>query len=148
MENTHDDSFLHLHLDDNGGHILQQAVRWSRFLAIVGLVGLVLVLLCLAFFGSAILAAISALAPSFAAFADLGAAIIITFVLVVAAIFGYVTYMLYRFSVLTRKAIEQQDQAILAEGMKCLKTYFVITGSFAILGLIGNLLTISKLFHS
>jgi hypothetical protein len=25
MDNTHDDSFLQLHLDDNGGQILQQA---------------------------------------------------------------------------------------------------------------------------
>ncbi len=104
--------------------------------------------MCLAFFGAAILTAISTLAPSFAGLADLGGAIIIVFVLVFAAIFGYVTYMLYRFSVLTRRAIEQQDQAILAEGMKCLKTYFVITGSFAILGLVGNLLSISRLFHS
>jgi hypothetical protein len=149
MENNQDDSFLQMNLDNDGGHILTQTVRWSRFLAIVGIVGISICLLALALAGSAILAAVSKLAPGLDALAGLGSAIVIVFVLVIFAIFGFVVYMLYRFSVLTRKAIEQQDQAMLAEGMRCLKIYFIATGIFAILGLLGNLLSvIIKLFHS
>jgi heme/copper-type cytochrome/quinol oxidase subunit 2 len=148
MENNQDDSFLQMHLDYDGGHILTETVRWSRFLAIVGIVGLSICLLACALAGSAILAAVSKLAPGLDALAGLGSAIVIVFVLVIFAIVGFVVYMLYRFSVLTRKAIEQQDQTMLAEGMRCLKIYFLTTGIFAILGLLGNLLSITKLFHS
>jgi hypothetical protein len=148
MENNQDDSFLQMHLDNDGSHILQQTVRWSRFLAIVGIVGLSLCLLAFLLAGSAIMAVVSTLAPAFAGLAGMGGAIFIVSGLVVVAIFGFVVYMLYRFSTLTRTAIEQRDQAILAEGMKCLKVYFVINGVFAILGLLGNLFTITKLFHS
>ena len=148
MENNPDESFLQMHLDHDGGHILTETVRWSRFLAIVGIVGMSICLLAFALAGTALLAALSKLAPGLDALAGLGSAIIIVFFLVIFAIFGYVVYLLYQFSVLTRRAIDQQDQIILAAGMKCLKTYFLISGIFAILGLIGNLLTITKLFHS
>lgn len=148
MENNHDDSFLQMQLDNDGSHILQQTVRWSRFLAIVGIVALLLCLLVLALAGSAIMAMVSTLAPAFAGLVGMSGAIVIVFVLVAVAIGGYVVYMLFQFSTLTRKAIEHQDQALLAEGMKCLKVYFVISGVFAILGLLGNLFTITKLFHS
>jgi heme/copper-type cytochrome/quinol oxidase subunit 2 len=148
MENNQDDSFLQMNLDNDGSHILNQTVRWSRFLAIAGIVGILICLLAFALAGSFMLAALSKLAPGLDELAGLGSAIIIVFVLVIFAIVGYVVYMLFRFSVLTRKAIEQQDQTILAEGMKCLKTYFLINGIFAILGLLGNLFTITKLFHS
>ncbi len=147
MENNQDDSFLQMHLDYDGGHILTETVRWSRFLAIVGIVGLSICLLTFALAGSLILTAFSKLIPGLDELAGLGNAIIIVSVLVVFAIFGFVVYMLYRFSVLTRKAIDQQDQVMLAEGMRCLKIYFVTTGIFAILGLLGNLLTLTKLFH-
>jgi len=137
-----------MHLDYDGGHILTETVRWSRFLAIVGIVGLSICLLAFALAGTAVLAALSKLAPGLDTLAGLGSAIVIAALLVIFAVFVYVVYMLYRFSVLTRKAIDQQDQTILAEGMKCLKLYFVISGIFAILGLLGNLLTITKLFNS
>ena len=147
MENNQDDSFLQMHLDYDGGHILTETVRWSRFLAIVGIVGLSICLLAFALAGTVILAAFSKLAPGLEALAGLGSAIVITVAFVIFAIFGFVVYMLYRFSVLTRKAIDQHDQTMLAEGMRCLKIYFLTTGIFAILGLLGNLLTITKLFH-
>jgi heme/copper-type cytochrome/quinol oxidase subunit 2 len=147
MENNQDDSFLQMHLDYDGGHILTETVRWSRFLAIVGIVGLSICLLAFALAGSVILAAVSTLAPGLEALAGLGSAIVIAFFLVIFAVFGFVVYMLYRFSVLTRKAIDQQDQTMLSEGMRCLKIYFVATGIIAILGLLINLLTITKLFH-
>jgi hypothetical protein len=148
MENNQDDSFLQMHLDYDGGHILTETVRWSRFLAIVGIVGISICLLAFALAGTAVLAALSKLAPGLEALAGLGTAIVVVVILLIFAVFAYVVYMLYRFSVLTRRAIHQQDQIILAEGMKCLKIYFFISGIFAIVGLLFNLLTITKLFHS
>ena len=147
MENNQEESFLQMHLDYDGGHILQETVRWSRFLSIVGIVGLSICLLAFALVGTALLAAFSKLAPGLETLAGLGGAIIIVVILLFFAIFGFVVFMLFRFSSLTRKAINQQDQVLFAEGMKCLKIYFIVSGIFAILGLLGNLFSLTKLFH-
>lgn len=148
METDQQESFLQMHLDYDGGHILHETVRWSRFLSIVGFVGLALLVLVFALAGTALLAAFSQLAPGIAALGGLGGAIIFGIVLIIVAVCGFILYMLYRFSVLTRRGIERQDQAAFAEGMRCLKIYFVVNGIFALLGLVSNLSSLIKLFHS
>jgi hypothetical protein len=148
MENNEQDSFLHMHLDYDGGNILRETVRWSRFLSIVGIVALSIFLLAFALAGAALLPAISSLAPGIAGLADLGSALLIIAILVVFGIFGYLVFMLYRFSVLTRRGIEHQDQAAFAKGMACLKIFFLVSGIFAILGLLGNLFSLTKLFNA
>ena len=148
MENNQQDSLLQMNLDYDGGHILRETVRWSRFLSIVGIVALAFCLLAFALAGTALLATFSRLAPSLEGLEGLGAAVGTVLIVIVLAVFGYIVYMLYRFSVLTRKGVEQQDQAAFAEGMKCLKVYFLINGIFAVLGLLANLYSFTKLFHS
>ena len=148
MENNQQESLLQMHVDYDGGNILRQTVRWSRFLSIVGIVAIAFCALVLALAGSALLAAFSSLAPSIGDLATMGGAILIVFCLIAFAIAGYVVYMLYRFSTLTRKAIDQQDQALFTEGMKCLKIYFLISGVLAVLGLLGNIYNLFKSFHS
>jgi hypothetical protein len=148
MENDQQESLLQMHLDYDGGHILRETVRWSRFLAIVGIVGLSIAALAFAFLGTALLAAFSRLAPGIESLGELAGAIVIVVVLVFLAIFGYLVFMLYRFSTLTRKGINHQDQTVFAEGMKCLKIYFLVSGILAILSLLLNLLSLTKLFHS
>ena len=148
MENNQEDSFLQMHLDYDGGHVIQETVRWSRFLSIVGIVGLSLCLLAFAVAGTALLGAFYRLAPGLETLEGLGGAILIVVLLALFAIFGFTVFMLYRFSILTRKGIDQQDQGLFAEGMKCLKLYFLISGIFAILGVLGNLYSLTKLFHS
>lgn len=148
MENNQQESFLHMHLDYDGGNILRETVRWSRFLSIVGIVALATFLLAFALAGAALLPALSSLAPGIDSLAGLGSALLIIGVLVVLAIFGYLVYMLYRFSVLTRRGIDHQDQASFAKGMACLKIYFLISGIFAFLGLLGNLFSLTKLFNA
>lgn len=148
MENNQEESFLQMHLDYDGGNILQETVRWSRFLSVVGIIALSLCLLAFVLAGSALIGAFSKLAPGLEEVAGLGTAIVVSFVLVIFAVAGYVVFMLYRFSALTRRGIEQQDQALFAEGMKCLKVFFIISGILGILGLLGNLFSLTKLFHS
>jgi heme/copper-type cytochrome/quinol oxidase subunit 2 len=145
MENNQQESFLQMHLDYDGGHILHETVGWSRFLSIVGIVGLSIFVLIFALAGSALLGAFARLTPGME---GLGGAIAIVIVLLVLGVFGFVVYMLYRFSVLTRRGIDHQDQAVFAEGMKCLKIYFVVSGIIALLSLLGNILSIAKLFNS
>ena len=148
MENNQQESLLQMHVDYDGGNILRETVRWSRFLSIVGIVGLTIGALALLLAGSTLLAAFSRLSAGLEGLASMGGAIVIVACLIVFAIFAYIIFMLYRFSTLTRKAIDQQDQALFAEGMKCLKIYFIINGVFAVLSLLANLISLKTLFHS
>jgi len=147
MENNQEEGFLEMHLDYDGGNILTETVRWSRFLSIVGIIGLALGLLVFLLMGTALIAAFSRFSPGLETLGALGGAVLICIALVFAAIMGFVVFMLYRFSTLTRRGIERQDQATFAEGMNCLKIYFIISGIFALLGLLGNLFSLTKLFH-
>ena len=135
-----------MNLDYDGGNILRETVRWSRFLSIVGFIGLAIGLLVVALAGSTILAAFSSLA-GIEGLEGLGGAIFIVAIVLFFAVFGFMVFMLYRFSVLTRRGIEQQNQAVFAEGMKCLKIYFLINGILSVLSLLSNLYSITKLFH-
>jgi len=146
MEDKQQDSFLQMNLDYDGGNILRETARWSRFLSIVGIIGLSICLLVFVLAGSAIVAAFSRLAPGIEGLENVGGAILIIAVLIGVAILGFAVYMLYRFSVLTRKGIEHQDQAVFAEGMKCLKIYFLVSGILAVLSLLSNLSSLTKLF--
>ena len=148
MENNQPESLLQMHVDYDGGNILRETVRWSKFLSIVGIVGIAFFALVCLLAGSAMLAAFSTLSPGFEGLASMGGVIVIILCLIVFAVAGYIVFMLYRFSTLTRKAIDTQDQALFAEGMKCLKVYFVINGVLGILSLVSNLYSITKLFHS
>jgi len=76
--------------------------------------------------------------------ANAAGALIMGVILLFVAIFGFAVYMLYRFSVLTRKGIEHQT--VFVEGMKCLKLHFLVCGILAVLTLLSNLLSLAKLF--
>jgi hypothetical protein len=148
METNQENSFLQMQLDHDGSHILRETARWSRFLSLVGLVGLGVGVLVVALAASALTAALSRYAPELAALGGLGTAVLVICALVGAALGGLVFYMLYRFSTLTRRGIDGQDQVMFAEGMRCLKIYFLINGIFGLLGLLTSLFSLTKLFHS
>lgn len=135
-----------MHLDYDGGHILQETARWSRFLSIVWFIGLGLCVLVVALMGSALLMLLSRFSPELESLGSAGAAILIVTVIIFAAIFGFVAFTLYRFSTLTRKGIDHQDQATFAAGMRSLKIYFLINGIFALIGLLFQLFSLLTLF--
>jgi hypothetical protein len=133
---------LEMHLDYDGGNVLRQAVRWSRFLAIVGMFGIGLLLLLVPFAGPQFITLYSTVLPGIEDFMGL---ILFVFVLIL-AIAGVLVFMLYRFSILTRRGIETQDQALFNRGLKGLKTYFLINGILALVSLLFNILSITSLF--
>ena len=124
---------LEMHLDYDGGNTLQETVRWSKFLAIVGIVGLGIYLIAV-LIGSAYIAAL--FQQAWGVEGGGIAALAIFFIVLILAILIFVVIMLYRFSVLTRRGIETQDQATFNRGLKSLKIYFVINGIFAVLYLL------------
>jgi uncharacterized membrane protein len=121
---------LGMNLDYDGGNTLQETVRWSKFLAIVGIIALGIYLLVLLVGGSYI----AALFQQTYGLEGAGlVGLVIAGIIVVLAVLIFVVVMLYRFSVLTRRGIETQDQAAFNRGLKSLKTYFLINGIFGIL---------------
>jgi hypothetical protein len=71
--------------------------------------------------------------------------IVISIVIVVVAILGLMVTLLYRFSTNIKKGIETQDQELFNKGLSSLKTYFIISGVFALLSLLANFGSLFKL---
>jgi hypothetical protein len=142
MEENTPESLLDMHLDYDGGHRLLETVRWSRFLSISGMVCIGLFTLALVIAGPKVIALYEESYPGLENFVI---PIIILFLLLMGTL-GVLVFMLYRFSIMTRKGIEGQDQGMFNQGLKGLKTYFLISGVMAILGLLFNILTLSSLF--
>jgi hypothetical protein len=139
MEENTQGSLLSLNVDHDAGNILKETARWAKFISIVGIVGVVVMVLALALAGTYLVTLYSQMFPIIQGFA--GAFIFLAFILV--AILGFMVYLLYRFSTFIKKGIETQDQIVFNSGLHALKIYFIISGVFAILSLLGNF---SKLF--
>lgn len=144
MQENVQESMLEMHLDYDGGNILRETVRWSRFLSVVSLIGLGICLLVMLLMGRVLLAAFSQLFPGIEGFAG----VLLIFCLLIVGIVGVLVWMLYRFSTLTRRGIEMQDQAVFNQGIKSLKIYFLMSGIFAIIGLVINLISLTSIIHS
>lgn len=124
---------LEMHLDYDGGNTLQETVRWSKFLSIVGMAGLGIYLLVV-LVGGTFIAALVQQTYGLEGAGVVGLVIVI--IVAILAVLVFLVIMLYRFSVLTRRGIEAQDQETFNRGLKSLKVYFLINGIFGILYLL------------
>ncbi len=138
-------SIPELQVDESAQASLRDTTKWTRFLAISSFVLMGLLFLCLVFmfaFKGSLSVAFSK-SPELSRLGGMGTNVIlsfITFIIVIAlAIFGFVTYILMRFSTQTATGIDQQNQVALETGIGSLKTYMIINGVFAIIGIIGGL---------
>lgn len=124
-----------IEIDFDSGSKLNEAARWAKFISIVIFIGIGLVLLAMLIAGPAGLEA--AFSEAKLPYAGQGDKIYYA-VLIVMAIYTYITILLYRFATLTRQAIQMQHQGLLTEGLRHLKRYFLIHGVFAILSIVYN----------
>jgi hypothetical protein len=140
MENTQE-PLIDLEVDYDTKNILTETARWTKFISIVGIIGVGLLLLCLLFAGTVITTLTSKMMPGFESYTG----ILISAVIIVVAILGLMVSLLYRFSTLIKKGIEMQDQDAFNRGLSALKTYFIISGVFAVLSLLANFGNLIKL---
>src|ERR1700722_3336836 len=120
MENTQE-PLIDLDVDYDTKNILTETARWTKFISIVGIIGVGLLLLCLLFAGTMITTLTSKMMPGFESYTG----ILISAVIIVVAILGLMVSLLYRFSTLIKKGIETQDQDAFNRGLSSLKTYFI-----------------------
>lgn len=132
-------------VDESAQASLRDTAKWTRFLAITSYVLMGLMVLFLGFmfmFKGAVTQAFNR-SPELSGMGNLGSnvllSILVLVIVIALAIFAFVTYVLMRFSTQTAQGIDRQDQVALETGIASLKTYMIINGVFAILGLMGGL---------
>lgn len=119
---------------------LGEASRWWKVAAILGLVICGLIFLLLVTAGSAISDAFAAQLSSEQA--DAAWVMILVVVIIFIGIAGLLAFFLVRSAKRIRNAFLARNQALYNAGLNDLKLFFVIYGILAILGLVGNLLSL------
>jgi hypothetical protein len=141
MENTTEQpktELLEMHLDYDGGVTLQEAIRWSKFLSITGIVGMGLLLLVVLIATPFAMEGYGQLTPdSEGVVGVLLAALALYFAALVAA-----AIVLLRFSRQTKRGMDRQDQLVFNRGLKSLKVTFMILGILSCLSLAGFIVTL------
>jgi multisubunit Na+/H+ antiporter MnhB subunit len=135
---------LEMHVDYDGGNIIRETLRWTRFISIAGFVGvglLVLIILVFGIFWNSIFAFYIERSPDFGDY-RIWALLIM---LLVTGILGFLVYMLFRFSSLTRRGIDMQDQALFQKGLNALGIYFTSFGIVALLAIGINIYSLINL---
>jgi hypothetical protein len=135
MDNTirHPEAeLLEMNLDYDGGQTLQEAVRWSKFLAIVSIAGMGLLLLLFAGFGSYYISVNGQ---------ELTSAVGLVWLVLIAILVYFAAWIaaaiiLLRFSRQMKRGIIHQDQALFNGGLKSLKITFIILGIISSLTLL------------
>ena len=133
-------SILELQVDQTASKNLSDATRWAKFLSITGFACMGLMVIFFIAMQSQITSALSQVIPGFSNIDSFG--ILMAVIIIVAGIVGLSMYFLFRGSILVKKGIETKSQEIFNNGLASLKTYFIIYGIIAIIGLISNLVSI------
>jgi hypothetical protein len=141
MENFNQDHLTNMGLDLNGEVRLQlnEAAKWSKFIAIVMFIASGLILIFGIAGGAALTAALRKLGGGYDFLGDFEGAVLIVVFVFVAAVLALVYYFLFSFSQKTKVALLSENTADFNAGLKSLKTFFIITTVFAILGLLSSI---------
>ncbi|MFT4062108.1 MAG: hypothetical protein QM642_07100 [Edaphocola sp.] len=113
-------------LDELSKAYLLETTRWSKFLAILGIISVGLMI-----FGGFIVMAFGSFATAAAGMPGVGIGMGIGF-LFVAFMYLYPIYCLFKFSSLTKTGIHTNDMATLAEGLRFQKNMYKFIGIVAI----------------
>ena len=136
MEQESDQSIFDMNMDSNTQDHLQTISKWTRFISLTGFILGVIVLLIFAIIGASVADRFSALFS----LEDTGAAgIAIVVLLLVLLLVGFWLYFLYRSSSLLKQGLQSHDAAILADGFKAMKTYFIFSFIISILTILSTL---------
>ncbi len=138
MEPNQEQSLFDSNMDHVTQEHLQSVAKWTRFLSITGFVVLGLMLVFMLVAGSQLASALSEL-PGFGALDMAGA--VVAIVLVALFIFGLWIYFLFKASNLLTSGMQNRDAAILADGFRAMKTYFIISFVLSVLSLLSTLFT-------
>jgi len=127
-------SFLELHLDQQSVLYLGESARWARFLAILGFIYIGLLLLISLFAGALVSNMMSGMGTSDVR--DIGyfsTGFVTIIILAAALILFFPVLYLYNYATKLRRALRNNEQAVLTESLKNLKSFFKFYGILAII---------------
>ncbi len=122
---------------------LADATRWARFLCIAITALMVIFVGFLLLAGSSLSAVLE---TEFELPPGNYYAVLIGVALFAAIIMGILFYFLWRFSTLTKAGIDLKNQEMFNSGLAALKTYFIISGVFSIIGMVSTIRLLFSLF--
>ncbi len=111
---------------------LKEAAKWAKFIAIVTFVMLGIMVIVGVFFGSIMGSAMAGLEDTGMGAAGMGAGVGIMYV-VIALLYFFPTFYLYRFGTKTKQALIDSDSEALAWGLEQLKSCFKFVGILMII---------------
>jgi hypothetical protein len=141
MEPNQEQSLFDSSMDHVTQDHLRSVSKWTRFISITGFISLGLVLLLLLFAGTQI-------TDQLTSFSGIGglemgmAGALIAIVVVAVVIMALWVYFLFKSSNLLNSGLQNRDSAMIAEGFRAMKTYFIISFVLSILSLLSALATI------
>jgi hypothetical protein len=119
-------NLFELQLDQPSINYLNEAARWSRFLSIIGFIYCGLMVLVGLFFGSVMGRIIPAGVDS--GMSVIGSGFIGVFIVIMSLIMFFPALYLWNFSSKIRRALNNNDQPLLTEALKNLKSFFKFYG--------------------
>lgn len=138
MEQNQNTSLFDMNMDSTAqGHLLSVS-KWTKFIAITAFITIGIILLLVLANGSEILNSISALSSLGGGDIDSFALVILLVVVVILVLW---VYFLLSASTNLKKGLESRNTAIIAEGFKSMRIYFVISFVISILSLLSSLQT-------
>ena len=131
MEQAGSTDLFDLHIDQTSVNFLGETARWSRFLAIIGFIYCGLMVIFGIFFGTIM----SVMAPAMggdAAMSMVGSGLLSGFIIIISLLLFFPAFYLFNFSTKMKKALQHNDQPLLTESLKNLKSFFKFYGIFVI----------------
>ncbi len=125
-------NLFELHLDQQSLNYLNEAARWARFLSIVGFISCGLMVIVGVFFASALSAMMSGMSSE-SAFAIMGGGFLSFIYIFFALLIFFPSLYLFNFSFKMRKAFQNNDQQVLSDSLKSLKSFFKFYGIFTVI---------------
>jgi len=118
-------------INDDIRSFLYETVRWSKFLAILGFIGIGLMII-FGLFASFFIGLVgSDISDSSIGGAAVSSSILAVIYVIMAVIYFFPILYLYRFSINTRKALDNDDQATLNASFEYLKKHYKFIGMLA-----------------
>jgi hypothetical protein len=124
------ENLFDLHLDQQSVNYLGETARWSKLLSIIGFIYCGLMVIVGLFFGSLVS---SMMMPGMGGADKVGGVFLSTFIIIMALILFFPAYYLFNFSSKMRRALRNNDQAVLTDSLKNLKSFFKFYGIIVII---------------
>ncbi|MBC5838295.1 hypothetical protein [Flavobacterium muglaense] len=131
MEENAVQSTSNFYLNEESKGFLKETAKWAYFLSILGFVGVGMMVLLAIFIGT-IFSKLGALGGQAAVFQYMGGSFISALYLVIAALYFFPVYYLFKFSAKLKTAFKTDDNELLNESFGFLKSHYKFMGILAL----------------